>query len=106
MPECATEGDAGREPGWGDARRAVMTAAEICAAAAVTLSLRGPHGTHAAMMIRQATEVLRDLSAQLRFPVFSEAVVEAERSRAAEEALRAAGVPVPAPRGAHLHVVS
>ena len=106
MSECATESqsESAREPSWSDVRQRVLGYAEMCAAAAVTLALR-PHGTHAAAMARQLTEAVRDLGAQLRFPVFSETVIEAERSRAAEEALRAAGVSVPAPRGSHLHLV-
>lgn len=92
-------------PGWGDARQAVIRAAEVCACAAVSLALRGPHGAHAAMMIRQAAEGLRDVSAQLRYLAFDEAVIEAERTRAAGEALAAAGL-VPAPRGRHLHVIA
>jgi hypothetical protein len=48
---------------------------------------------------------LRTLSARLRGLVFDEAVVEAERARAADEALAAAGL-VPPPRGRHLRAVS
>lgn len=47
---------------------------------------------------------LRSLSARLRHLAFSDAVVEAERARAADEALAAAGLaPPPPPR--HLRAV-
>lgn len=102
MAASALRGDGDPAPGWGDVRQAVMIAAEVCATAAVALGLRGPHAVHAALMVRQATDVLRDISMQLRPAVLDEAVVEAERSRAAEAALAAHGL-VP-PR--HLHSVS
>jgi hypothetical protein len=98
MDGSALRGDTGPEPGWGDVRRAVMWYAEICATAAVTLAVRGPHGVHAAMVVRQAADGLRDMGAQLRYLAFDEAVADAERARALAEA----GV-VPA---RHLHVVS
>jgi hypothetical protein len=100
----AARGDTGPEPGWGDVRRAVMMAAEICATAAVSLAMRGPHGMHAALVVRQSAEALRDMGAQLRYLAFDEAVVDSERERAAGEALAAAGLVPPAAR--HLHVVS
>ena len=98
------DGDPGGKPAWGDVRQAVMIAAEVCATAAVSVAMRGPHGVHAALMIRQCADALRDLSAQLRPLAFDEAVIEAERSRAAEAALAAAGLLAPPPR--HLHSVS
>jgi hypothetical protein len=100
MDGSALRGDTGPEPGWGDVRRAVMMAAEICATAAVSLAGRGPHGVHAALMIRQCADALRDMGAQLRYVAFDEAVVDAERARALADA---GLVPPPAP---HLHVVS
>jgi hypothetical protein len=91
-------------PPWGDVRQAVMMYAEVCAAAAACVALRGPHAAHAVAAIRQAAESLRGISAQLRPAAFDEAVVEAERSRAAHDALAAAGL-VPPPRGRHLRAV-
>jgi hypothetical protein len=72
-------------PDWDlrDAKDAVMRAAEKCA--------------------DLTSGELRILSARLRGLVFDDAVVEAERARAADEALAAAGL-VPPPRGRHLHV--
>jgi hypothetical protein len=104
MDGSALRGDTGPEPGWGDVRRAVMWYAEICATAAVSLAVRGPHGVHAAMVARQSADALRDMGAQLRYLTFSEAVVEAERDRAAGDALAAAGV-VPPPPARHLRAV-
>jgi len=78
-------------------------AAEICATAAVSLAMRGPHGMHAALVVRQSADALRDMGGQLRYLAFDEAVVDAERARAAGDALAEAGlVPEPA---RHLHVV-
>ena len=79
-------------------------AAEVCAIAAVSLTVRGPHGAHAALMVSQAAAGLRDIGAQLRPLAFDEAVIEAERARAAEEALAAAGLAAP-PRGRPLRAV-
>lgn len=104
MDGSALRGDAGHEPEWAEVRQAVMMAAEICATAAVSLAMRGPHGAHAAMMVRQSADAMRDMGAQLRYLTFSEAVVEAERDRAAGDALAAAGV-VPPPSPRHLHAV-
>jgi hypothetical protein len=92
-------------PGWGDTRQKVMAAAEVCAVAAVSLAVHGPHGAHAAMMLSQAVDRLRDLSAQMRGLAFDEAVIEAEARRRADEIL-AAGGPVPAPRARHLRAIS
>ena len=105
MDGSALRDGTGPEPGWGDVRRAVMLAAEICANAAVSLTLRGPAAAHAAMLVRQAADGLRDMSGCLRPLAFDEAVIEAERERAAGEALAAAGL-VPLPRRRHLHSVS
>ena len=78
--------------------------AEVCVSAAVALAMRGPHGVHAALAVRQAADALRDAAARLRYPAFNEAVVDAERSGAAEEARAAHGLaPALPPR---LHVVS
>lgn len=104
MHGSAVRGDDGPEPGWGDVRQAMIMAAEICAAAAVSLAVRGPHGVHAALVVRQSADALRDMGAQLRYLTFSEAVVEAERDRAAGDALAAAGV-VPPPPARHLRAV-
>lgn len=98
------EGAPGSPP-WGDVRQALLMWGEVCAAAAVALAMRGPHGVHAALAVREAAGALRDLSAQLRPVAFDEAVVEAERSRAAGEALTAAGL-MPPQRPRHLHSVS
>lgn len=93
-----------------------MLAAEACAVAALGVTMRGPHGVHAAAMIRQASEawrmtaeMWRDVAmrvGELRQAEFNETVVAAERERAAGEALAAAGVVLPAPRPRHLHSVS
>ena len=91
-------------PGWGDVRQAVMAAAEACAAAAVSLTVHGTHGAHAALMVSQAADGLRDLGAQLRGLAFDEAVIEAEAGRRADEIVAAAGV-VPPPRGRRLRAV-
>jgi|HubBroStandDraft_6_1064221.scaffolds.fasta_scaffold00062_2 hypothetical protein len=104
MDGSALRGDTGPEPGWGDVRRAVMMAAEICATAAVSLAVRGPHAVHAAMMVRQSADALRDMGGCLRPLAFDEAVIDAERARAADEALGAAGL-LPPPRR-HLRVVT
>jgi hypothetical protein len=90
--------DSPAEPAWGDARRLVMMYAEVCASAAVMVALHGPHAAHAVMALRQATDALRDIGAQWRYPALDEAVVEVERSRAAREALAAAGVVPPGTR--------
>jgi hypothetical protein len=103
MDGSALSGEDGHEPGWGEVRQAMMMAAEICATAAVSLAMRGPHGAHAAMLVRQSADALRDLGAQLRYAVFDEAVADAERSRAADDALAAAGL-VP-PQARHLRAV-
>lgn len=103
MHGSAVRGDDGPEPGWGDVRQAMIMAAEICATAAVSLAMRGPHGMHAAIMVRQSADALRDMGAQLRPWAFDEAVVDAERARAAADALADAGVVPPPAR--HLHVV-
>jgi hypothetical protein len=81
-----------------------MAYAEVCAAAAVVLALRGPHGAHAAQLVSHAAGALRDIAAQLRPLAFDETIIEAERSRAAEEALKAAGL-APLPRPGHLRAV-
>lgn len=93
------------EPGWGDARRTIMWAAELCAAAVTSLSLRGAGAGPAMAAAREATGVLRDLDARLRCLAFDEAVIEAERDRAVGETLAALGI-VPAPRERHLHAVT
>jgi hypothetical protein len=95
-------------PGWADFRQKMMVMAEICAGAAVTLALRGPHNMHAALMVHQMADSLRGISlqaAQLRGREFDDAVIEAERSRAVAEALAGAGL-VPPPRGRHLRAVT
>ena len=73
-------------PGWGlrEAALAVMDAAERC------------DGLTAAELLT--------LNARLRNLVLDDAIVEAERARAAEEALAGAGL-VPPPRGQHLRAV-
>ncbi len=51
--------------------------------------------------------VLRDLRGEMRRRrSFDEAVIEAERARAADEALAAAGLPVPRPRPPRLRAVT
>lgn len=101
MDGSALHGETGPEPGWGDVRRAVMSAAEACAAA-VAGCARGDRG--AVRAAQQAVAALRDAAGCLRPLAFDEAVIEAERERAAEQALAAAGL-VPPPRR-HLHAVS
>ena len=103
-PACGSEADSA-SPGWGDVRQAVMTAAEACACAVTSLGLRGEGGGPAAGTAGQAVAVLRDLAGRLRPLAFDEAVIEAERARAADEALAAAGL-VPPPRGRHLRAIS
>lgn len=93
MADPARRSAAGVSPGWGDARRAVIAAAEACAAAVT----RGGDA-------RDAVAVLRELAARLRPMEFGEAAVEAQAERRAAEILAAAG-PVPAPRSPRLHVV-
>lgn len=117
MDGCAQRGEG--VPGarsWEDvrqrrenARQAVIAAAEVCAAAVITLALRGPHGAHALAIASQAVSALRDAAAQfgaqMRELQLDEATVEWERARAAAEALAAAGIPPPRPRP-DLRVVS
>jgi hypothetical protein len=109
MDGSALRGDAGPEPGWTDFRRAVIIAAEITAAAAVSLAMRGPHGMHAAMMVREAADGLRNVgmqAAEFRHREFNETVIDAEADRRAREILAAAGlVPPPPPGGRHLRAV-
>jgi hypothetical protein len=100
MDGSALRGD-GQAPGWADVRAAVIDAAQACAAAVA--ALRG--GDRSAVRAAElAASALRDLGGCLRPIVFDEAVVEAERERAACDALAAAGL-VPPPRR-HLSVVS
>ena len=80
----AAHAEAGPASGWGEIRTALQRAAEACAAAADALHAAAEH---------------------LRGPALDEAVIEAQRSRAAEEALAAAGAAVPPPRGGHLRPV-
>ncbi len=68
-----------------EARDAVLRAAERCA--------------------DLTSAELRSLSSRLAAVVLDDAIVEAERARAADEALAAAGL-VPPPRGRHLRSVS
>lgn len=103
MDGSAVRGEPGPEPGWGDVRRAVMRKAEAVADAVAVLCAR-PADRGAVRAVEQATAVLRDALGCLRWPVLDEAVVDAERERAAGEALAAAGFVPPATR--HLHVVS
>ena len=103
MDGSALRGDAGQVPGWAEVRAAVMDAAQACAAAVTALPARG--GDRGAVRTaQQAVLALRDLGGCLRPLAFDEAVIEAERARAADEALAAAGL-VPPPR-CRLHVVS
>ena len=95
----APRNDAGGQgaPSWEDIRQGAMTATELCAAAVISMALRGPRDTRGAAVASQAVTALRDLTAAIREWRFDEAVVEAERVRAAAEALTAAGIPPPRP---------
>jgi hypothetical protein len=105
MDGSVLHGDPGHAPGWAEVRAAVVRAAEACAAAVAGMSVRG--GDRGAIRTAQeAVAALRDLGGCLRYAAFDEAVVDAERARAADEALAAAGLVPPPRRGGHLHAVS
>lgn len=103
MDGPARRGGDSQEPAWHEARRALLRSAEVCAAAAASLALRGGRGTAAAALIRQAIAVMQEAADAVRYAVYDEGLAEAAQARAAGEALGAAGL-VP-PQGRHLHPV-
>lgn len=73
-----------RAPGWEDVRRAMITAAEACAAAVAEMC-RAPADGRAADRAGSAVAVLRELGAQAGCLAFDDAVIEAERAAAVRE---------------------
>ena len=95
-------------PDWGGVKQVVMSHAEAVADAVMALLLRGCD-SDAVRAVEHAVMAFREAAACLRYPMLDEAVIEAERSRAYEDGLAAAGlVPpqVPPQRARHLHSVS
>jgi len=75
-------------PGWGYVRLTLMRVLQDCACGCTA----------------ECTAALEDIGVQLRRLAYDEDIIEAERARAAEEALAAAGL-APPPRSRRLRVV-
>lgn len=104
MDGSAQRSDGPDTASWDDARQAVMAHVAACSAALARLSLRGDRAAAAELHIQNVLlRDLRDRLTQMCDREFNEAVVEAERDRAAADALAAAGIPQPRPP--HLHAV-
>lgn len=101
--DSARRSEPGPDPGWCDARQAVIRAAEACTAAMASLSLHGGRGP-AMAVASEAADVLRDIREMLRGIMVDDAAIEVEAARRAAEILACAGPPPR--RRRHLHVVS